>query len=288
MKTTRILLTLSLTGAASAFIDLNPFLNNVGSTLTGIAEGLEGTVQMLGPEAGRVVLAEAMKVYPEASESILEFQDAVQQLTNTTLKIQEELKKKNATILEHLADRLSNEIGGTLEDLKEIMNDPLPEEHGERAKARARIAKQVIHKIGVAYIDVLSELGIPRDEATAQFDDFGPKILQVILILGNIADDHPKLVEALVFFVLMTVLPEIPIVRPILNCIGFGPLGPVKGSAAASAQRTFFGGAVTSGSWFAMLQRAGMTETVRWLDKVIVSGGVTAIVGHILENRESS
>ncbi|KAJ3555326.1 hypothetical protein NP233_g12238 [Leucocoprinus birnbaumii] len=204
IKTTRILLTLSLTGAASAFIDLNPFLNNVGSTLTGIADSLDSglarvsqdaannhvqkalkDVQILGPEAGRVVLAEAMKVYPEASESILQFQDAVQQLTNTTLKIQEELKRKNATILEHLADRLSNEIGGTLEDLKEIMNDPLPEEHGERTKARARIAKKVIHKIGAAYIDVLSELGIPRDEATTQFDDFGPKILQVILVSGQ-------------------------------------------------------------------------------------------------------
>jgi len=56
----------------------------------------------------------------------------------------------------------------------------------------------------------------------------------------------------------MMIIPERFILSSILRLLGFGPLGPVKDSVAASGQRFFFGAVVTEGSWFAMLQRAGM------------------------------
>ena len=44
----------------------------------------------------------------------------------------------------------------------------------------------------------------------------------------------------------------------ILGIIGFAVTGPVGGSLAALIQSTFYGGAVASGSLFAMAQAAAM------------------------------
>lgn len=45
----------------------------------------------------------------------------------------------------------------------------------------------------------------------------------------------------------------------ILGAIGFGVSGPVGGSIAAGLQSAIYGGAVTSGSWFAIAQSIAMT-----------------------------
>ena len=73
------------------------------------------------------------------------------------------------------------------------------------------------------------------------------------------------------------VIPQAWILRPLLSVLGYGLYGPIKGrqsidnyrrtglsydgfpgSPAAWAQLQFWGAAVQKGSWFAILQRAGM------------------------------
>lgn len=46
----------------------------------------------------------------------------------------------------------------------------------------------------------------------------------------------------------------------ILGVIGFAVTGPVAGSLAAGIQSAVYGGAVASGSWFAILQGFAMTS----------------------------
>ncbi|OSX55995.1 hypothetical protein POSPLADRAFT_1063127 [Postia placenta MAD-698-R-SB12] len=53
-------------------------------------------------------------------------------------------------------------------------------------------------------------------------------------------------------------IPEEWILDPLIQLFGIGPSGPEKGSIAAWAQRTFFGAEVKAGSWFSLLQSAGM------------------------------
>ena len=48
----------------------------------------------------------------------------------------------------------------------------------------------------------------------------------------------------------------------VLGCIGFSPIGPVAGSLAAVIQATVYGGAVASGSVFAILQGIAMASPV--------------------------
>ena len=51
----------------------------------------------------------------------------------------------------------------------------------------------------------------------------------------------------------------------ILGIIGFAITGPVAGSLAAVIQSTFYGGAVTAGSWFAVAQSVAMAAPTPWL-----------------------
>ena len=48
----------------------------------------------------------------------------------------------------------------------------------------------------------------------------------------------------------------------VLGLIGFSPLGPVAGSLAAVIQSCVYGGAVASGSIFAVLQSIAMVSPV--------------------------
>ena len=80
-------------------------------------------------------------------------------------------------------------------------------------------------------------------------------------------------------FVVSLLIPEIPIFRGILRLLGFGLRGPVKGSAAAWLQSRLWGGAVARGSWFAMLQKAGMKFTGKWFEKLVTSAGLAALFG---------
>ncbi|KAE9579751.1 hypothetical protein CGMCC3_g4311 [Colletotrichum fructicola] len=49
------------------------------------------------------------------------------------------------------------------------------------------------------------------------------------------------------------------IVGPVLAAMGFGPLGPIAGSAAAMIQAVVYGAAVPAGGLFAFLQAWAMT-----------------------------
>jgi hypothetical protein len=98
----------------------------------------------------------------------------------------------------------------------------------------------------------------------------------MIWIAGDLVEQHPTLLWLIFTYIAASLIPESWFLRPLLLLFGFGPLGPIKGarnmsqgcsaavdcfqsgSAAAWAQRFFWGAAVEKGSWFAYLQQAGM------------------------------
>ncbi|EKM51195.1 uncharacterized protein PHACADRAFT_263206 [Phanerochaete carnosa HHB-10118-sp] len=107
------------------------------------------------------------------------------------------------------------------------------------------------------------------------FDKLVPCIEKLVVVTGDLAEQHPILLDTLLFSATAMLIPESWILRPLLSLFGFGPFGPVKGSSAAWAQRTFWGAAVKKNSWFSALQRAGMKGTVP--RKII--GGIGAGLG---------
>ena len=54
----------------------------------------------------------------------------------------------------------------------------------------------------------------------------------------------------------------------LVGAIGFAATGPVGGSVAALIQSSVYGGAVASGSWFAILQSFAMTAPTPWFSSL--------------------
>jgi hypothetical protein len=91
--------------------------------------------------------------------------------------------------------------------------------------------------------------------------------------IGDVSEQHPRLVWALSGIVISMLFAE-GLLLTILRIVGFGPLGPMKGTIlyscntpmlmtflggiAAWLQGWLFGPAVPKGGWFAMLQRLAM------------------------------
>lgn len=142
----------------------------------------------MGSQAGQVVLDKVTKTYPETTRVIGEFQDAaaqvVEQAHKTRRELQEMTKKRDITI-EHITDLLSREIGAVYEQLKDEVNDPLPEDRGERAKAREQRLARTMQGVKVAYVHVLVKVDVPRERAEEQFEDFASKIMRFLLIIGK-------------------------------------------------------------------------------------------------------
>ncbi|KAF5348883.1 hypothetical protein D9756_009792 [Leucocoprinus leucothites] len=269
---------LSLVASALAFIPLQ--LNDIGAAVSGFAGSVFDEVtsqnalerfwkdaQERGPQIAQGVFDEAAKLSSEAAIAIADLKNSVEEVVKRAhqihLDIQQAIERKDIT-MDNVTDLLSREVEGIYQDLKDDINDPLPEDRGERAKAREQTLQKIMDKIQVAYVRVLTQVGVPREQAEAHLMAFTPNFIHIILIIGNLADKHPMVLEALIFAVSMLLLPEIRILRPILNLFGFGPKGPVKGTLAAQAQRTFFREAIPAGTWFARLQRLAMKPGFAW------------------------
>ncbi|KAF8507295.1 hypothetical protein BU17DRAFT_16275, partial [Hysterangium stoloniferum] len=172
-------------------------------------------------------------------------------------EIQSEIQKRNITI-ENISDMLSAELAVVFEQLQTEFTEPLPENKTERYKQRERMVSITMIKVEDAFVICATTWDVSENDARAQFQSISLPVKQVVLGAGNVIDNHPELIEIILLTVAVLLLPESFLLRSILSLFGFGPYGPIKGSAAAWAQRIFFGGVVKSGSWFSFLQKAGM------------------------------
>ncbi|KAJ3569852.1 hypothetical protein NP233_g4776 [Leucocoprinus birnbaumii] len=258
-----------------------------GLSATNKLEEFWDEAQQLGPKVGQVVLDEIVKVYTETTYMVDNLRSATNSIVEEARHLRKELEtvieQKNIT-MEHLSDTLSEEMGKVyLELTREKSIGELPKNRRERSQARGELVREVSQKVEKAYILAMVKLGVPSEQADQQFQRVTPKIEHIVLVIGNFIDDHPKLLELVIFSASMLLLPEIQILRPIMSMFGFGPLGPIRGeyprTTAAWLQSRFWGGFVKSGSWFSILQRVGMTLTGSWIQRAVASLGLAAALG---------
>ncbi|KAL1680174.1 hypothetical protein EV122DRAFT_276591 [Schizophyllum commune] len=125
-------------------------------------------------------------------------------------------------------------------------------------EARLHVVKAMVGNATDAIVGVLVDLGADEAQAKEILAHIGSAIVDIVVFVGDLQEQHPVLFDVAVFIVVATVIPEEWLLSRLLEIVGFGPLGPVKGSAAAWMQREFFGATITEASWFARLQSAGM------------------------------
>ncbi|KAL9711368.1 hypothetical protein Ac2012v2_005914 [Leucoagaricus gongylophorus] len=227
--------------------------------------------QKLIPRAGHEVFDQVIKnSSSEVANGIRDIKNSLVQVVEQAQQIRTDIQKaideKDIT-MEHVTEMFTREIAAISEKIEDLLSKdhgaPL-EDRTEKAEARTRLVDKVMDKIQIVYIRVLVEVGIPREQAENQAGHLFAMFKRLLLTLGEFIDNHPHLLELLIFAVSKLFLPEILILRPIMTLIGSGPVRGEGFLSAASAQKILFGATIPTGSWFSILQRIGM-EILKYL-----------------------
>lgn len=175
-------------------------------------------------------------------------------------------------LVDDIVDKVDKILAELLEELSVAF--PPPDHAAHHAEREIQVSK-ILGKAEDAITRICVEASLPEEEVREQLKLLHLHIVTVVVTIGDIAEQHPDLVEILLITAVFMIIPEGWILRPVARLFGIGPYGPVKGSTAAWAQRTFYGAEVKAGSWFAHLQRAGMkpmkpiADTImKWLEKL--------------------
>lgn len=159
-------------------------------------------------------------------------------------------------------DQISDELGLVLDGVLSYLQKAFPPpDQAPSHEERQKLVTTVLDMTEQGFLDLLRKYGMSEDGLELireSFDRLKPHIEKLVVITGDLIEQHPDLFAALMFAGAVMLIPESWILRPFLFVMGFGPDGPIKGSPAAWAQRQFWGAAVRRGSWFAILQRLGM------------------------------
>jgi len=197
------------------------------------------------------------------STAFTDITSSMQAIVSTTAtfrnNIQDALDTNHITL-----DMLTKELETIfMEVVHNLKNIPPPNKAPSHAE-RDEMVNKVLDDTELALINLLARYGIEEEVVTTYLGALRPHVRALTVAVGDINEQHPQLLSALVFSVAGMLLPEAWILKSFLSVFGFGPAGPVKGSIAAWMQRYFWGAAVKSGSWFAFLQAAGMGVIPKW------------------------
>ncbi|KAF8213962.1 hypothetical protein K438DRAFT_1956064 [Mycena galopus ATCC 62051] len=186
-------------------------------------------------------------------------------------------KRSSDSIKGLVAEGLAGDLERALENVLEQLQIafPAPEEALGHEKRREMVAK-ALDKAGAELKAVCAKHGMDEEVVAVHWETIRGAIEKLVVMLGDLVEQHPDLLSAVLFTGAVMLIPEYWVLRPVLSLFGFGPMGPGKGTAASWAQRVFYGAAVPKGSWFAFLQEAAMAEKARgwwgWLGGAIGIG----------------
>ncbi|KAJ7693938.1 hypothetical protein B0H17DRAFT_1330256 [Mycena rosella] len=204
------------------------------------------------------------KLMKDAAEQSQEIRDKIGELTERmeavvrgATALNEELHTSAALpFVDNVAEDLERAFAAVLAELEVLF--PAPDQAPNHAQ-RKEVVAVALDKAGVALMGVCTKYGMDEQRAREHWGTVRPAIENMVMVLGDLAEQHPDLLQALLFTGAVLLIPEYWLLRPLLGVFGFGPTGPVKGTTASWAQRVFYGAAVNKGSWFAMLDKAAMT-----------------------------
>ncbi|KAG0698009.1 hypothetical protein DFH29DRAFT_943524 [Suillus ampliporus] len=229
----------------------------------------------LGPNIQRYtdeLFHHATELYP--SEKIAEFRQSVDNVTITATALHQVVFAAaeqsgwplDVSILEELGDIFGVLFG----DLTEMF--PPPEE-APGHENRTLMVNAVLSRVEESFLQLAIKYGGNEELLTSYTSPLKFDVQYIVVIIGDLAEQHPDLANVLLFTAIAPLLPGIAaalspeigllleetwLLRQVLRMVGFGPLGPMKGTAAAWLQRWLFGPIIPKGSWFAALQRLAM------------------------------
>jgi len=128
---------------------------------------------------------------------------------------------------------VSKELGHSFDKVLRSLQEefPPPKEapsHEERVLMVSRALIAVEKKV----VEVLSRHGVDKAHIRSLFDKLGPIIRDLVVIAGDIEEQHPVLLKMLLSIPIL-VIPEAWPLHALLRLLGFGPYIPIQGSVIA-------------------------------------------------------
>ncbi|KAF8213972.1 hypothetical protein K438DRAFT_1802660 [Mycena galopus ATCC 62051] len=256
-------------GAAALSKDTREEIGELGASMN-IVEG-ETDLGLLGDAArryGETLIEGAAAMSKDAREKIGALRERMNTVVQAARALHDDIQ---ATMLEKrqidsdtndatesagdFSGDLERAFGTVLDEMQVIF--PAPEEalvHGERQK----VVAATLDKVGTALVTVCVKYKMDEERVRSLWEVIREAIEKLIVLLGDVAEQHPLLIEVLLFAFMLLVSDQIWFLRRLLRILGFGQAGPMKGTAASWAQRVFYGPAVSKGSWFSFLQKTAM------------------------------
>ncbi|KAF9224484.1 hypothetical protein BS17DRAFT_779884 [Gyrodon lividus] len=203
--------------------------------------------------------------------------DLVQHINTLSEEISRTLEGHQVTM-----DTFSNELSVVLARVIEELNQEFPSPDTAPTHAeRSVMVSRMLDKIDASFsVNLCDQHGIDKALLSDYLRVVKAHLEALVVTAGDLAEQHPKLLDVLVFSVISTLIPEGWFLQPLLRVIGFGVKGPIKGTLAAWMQKRFFGAVIPAGSWFSYIQSVAM-GVEDYLLRFVVGAGVGAVVGNL-------
>ncbi|KAF9487238.1 hypothetical protein BDN71DRAFT_1514165 [Pleurotus eryngii] len=158
-----------------------------------------------------------------------------------------------------LLSQVSNDIDRAFEEILKRVHEvfPTPDKVAHH-DARQRLIKHILEEAEIELIKILCVKHnlVDKDAFRKFWRGVSPIIERVVVTMGDLAEQHPKLTGFVITGVITMFIPELWFTKPLLRLIGFGPIGTVEDSLAAWSQRVFYGANVHTKPVFVSLRSA--------------------------------
>ncbi|KIY68209.1 hypothetical protein CYLTODRAFT_421805 [Cylindrobasidium torrendii FP15055 ss-10] len=235
----------------TAIKDIGNAFKNAGFEIAKFSEGVGSEVSNAAQTVGAFIDEQVQIIVKEAGFEDLEaIKGDMARVVNMADEFKRHLDEHDISI-EDFSQRLSDALAPHYEALSEEVD-------GEGLTSREEKIALALDHTGQALLFVSDTYDLPQDKTRSLWDELATELLRLLEIIGQVIIDHPLVIFSILFYITFLGAAVPLFLRLLLSFFGFGVRGPIAGSAAAWAQRYFWGAAVESGSWFAWMQRAGM------------------------------
>ncbi|KAJ7126397.1 hypothetical protein C8R43DRAFT_1028828 [Mycena crocata] len=150
------------------------------------------------------------------------------------------IKRSNGGTVDNESQSVASGIKSDLERafaavLKELKIIFPPPDQAPGNKERQKSVAVTLEKAGTVFVSVLAKYGM-EERVGVHWDIMRPAIRAVVVLLGDLVEQHPDLFGAL----LVVIMAEIPTGWILLSFLNLFGLGTLKGTPASWAQRIFY------------------------------------------------
>ncbi|KAJ7437829.1 hypothetical protein B0H11DRAFT_1884964 [Mycena galericulata] len=204
----------------------------------------------------------ASKKSEDVQQKIVELQESMRKIVHGALVLNRELyalsaqRAKTDTEPIYLADMVKDLEPAFEKVLEELMRMfPAPDRRLGH-EGRQMVVRAALERAGEALVAACAKYGMDEEHARVHWDKtMRPAIQFMVVLIGDLVVQHPDLLEGLLFWGAVTLIPDSWLLRPLLGVFGVGPTGPMKETSAAWAQRVFYGRTVSQDSWLSLLNK---------------------------------